>query len=432
MTKHIYTCCLFGVMAFAGCKKDTVASHVAGAAMTIDNFTPETGGRTTEILISGSNFATDTSQLSVTINGKKCTIVNSNLGQLMAIVPKQCGTGLIVVKSGNDSVTSTKPFNYIFTRTVSTLAGSGKAGYANGNGTQAQFNFNGQNWYRASGIAVDDQLNVYVADVGNSCIRKIDSAGNVSLFAGKPGVSGFAEGKGSDAKFSLVYGMAIDEQGNLYTADPGNWDIRKITPDGTATVLKWGAVGPWFAGYDKVSKKVYYSSADSPGGVWRINDDGSEDKIVGGINYPGGIAFDVQGNLFVSSNGDHTVLKFDANTWKQTVIAGKTGVPGYVNGTAADARFAFPWGLTLDRQGNIYLAGDGLVVGTGNADQSVRFLTAGTYDVSTYAGSSTEGFTNGMGEAAAFAGPLGVALDKNGVLYVIDKNNNAVRKIISE
>ncbi|MFB6454077.1 IPT/TIG domain-containing protein [Chitinophaga sp. Hz27] len=432
MIKQIYTCCLVGLITFASCKKDNIAAHVAGAAMRIDNFTPETGGRTTEILISGDNFAMDTSQLTVTINGHKCTVLRTNMNQLMAIVPKQCGTGHIVVTSGKDSVVSTKLFNYVYTRSVTTLAGNGKAGYANGKGTDAQFNFNGESWYRSAGIVVDDQFNVFVTDVGNHCIRKIDSAGNVSLFVGSPGISGFAEGKGTDAKFSLLYGMTMDGQGNIYTADPGNWDIRKITPDGNATVLVWGNVAPWFITYDKVSKQLYYAIADSPGSVWRINSDNSQDKIINGINYPGGIAFDPQGSLIMSVNGDHTLLRFDAKTWTSTVIAGSTGQLGYVNGSATTARFSLPWDLTLDAQGNIYLAGDGNISTPYNIDQSVRFISAGTYDVRTYAGGNAPGFTNGVGEAASFAGPVGVALDKNGTLYVKDKDNNCIRKIISE
>jgi hypothetical protein len=83
--------------------------------------------------------------------------------------------------------------------------------------------------------------------------------------------------------------------------------------------------------------------------------------------------------------------------------------------------------------GNIYVAGNGTWDGGAyNPDQSIRQIAAGTYQVSTFAGSGVSGYTDAVGEAAAFRGPGGVAVDKNGTVYVLDKNNNCVRKIVSE
>ena len=135
---------LFAAMAiFTGCKKDEGFTHTAGAAMTVDDFTAKQGGGGTEILITGSNFSMDTSQIDVTINGNQLAIIGANGNQIMAVVPKKCGSGNVIVKIGSDSAVSSGVFNYVFTRTVSTLAGNGTAGFANGPGADAMFNFNG-------------------------------------------------------------------------------------------------------------------------------------------------------------------------------------------------------------------------------------------------------------------------------------------------
>lgn len=117
---------------------------------------------------------------------------------------------------------------------VSTLAGSGTAGYADGTGAAAQF--------RAPyGLAVDAAGNVYVADQGNHCIRKITPAGVVTTLAGSAGVSGFADETGTAALFNSPYGLTIDGQGNLFVADYGNHRIRRINPDGN--VITWAGSG---------------------------------------------------------------------------------------------------------------------------------------------------------------------------------------------
>ncbi|MFD2885345.1 IPT/TIG domain-containing protein [Chitinophaga cymbidii] len=416
----------------AGCKKDDVPSHAPGAPMTISEFMPAQGGGGTSVLINGSNFTSDTSELEVTINGNKLAIIGANTNQIMAVVPKKCGTGNIVVKVGGDEIASTAVFNYMFTRNVTTFAGNGTAGFANGKGEEAQFNFNKEAWYRSKGIVTDDEGNVFVADPGNHCIRKITPEGDVTVFSGNPNAAGHADGQGLTAQFSLPYDLTIDNDQNLYCVDPGNWDIRKISPDGTALTIGWATGEPWSVAYDKSSNTLYYLSAAN-GNVYKVAPDGSSEAVITGINSPAGMGFDAQGNLYVASNGDHTILKFEKGSSTGIAIAGAAGASGYVNGTGADARFAFPWGLCIDAAGNIYVAGNGTWDGgTYNPDQSIRFIDAKNGEVSTYAGSGTAGYANAIGEAAAFSAPGGVAVDRNGIVYVLDKNNNRVRRIISE
>ena len=436
MIKQLVSCILAGCLftsCLVSCKKGSSFKHGAGKVMTIDSFTPTQGGGGTEILITGSNYSEDTAQIKVIINGNKLAVVAANSSQVMAVVPKKCGSGHVIIKIGSDSVVSTGIFNYTYTRTVSTLAGSGKAGFLNAQGTDAMFDFSSQNWYRSCGVVVDGNLNVYVADPGNHCIRKIDSVGNVTTLAGDPNNSGYQDGKGTAARFSIPYDVALDATGNVYSVDPGNWDIRKIAPDGTATTWAWGNQAPWSVAVDKTTGYVYYSSCDPSGNVYQVPTQWTSNAVITGIYYPAGICFDKTGNLFVSVNGEDVVRKFAAVTWANTIIAGQNGVAGYLNGSATTAKFSNPWGLAIDTDGNLYVAGNGTWDGgTYNPDQSVRYIKAGTWDVSTFAGSGTAGYADAIGEAAAFSAPTGVAVDKYGTVYVLDKNNNRIRKIVSE
>lgn len=115
--------------------------------------------------------------------------------------------------------------------TVSTFAGSaGSSGSADGNGSAARFNY-------PTGLAVDSAGTVYVADTTNNLIRKITSGGEVTTLAGVVGVSGWQDGTGAGALFNMPGGLAVDSSGNLYVADTGNSVVRKITPGGVVTTL---------------------------------------------------------------------------------------------------------------------------------------------------------------------------------------------------
>jgi sugar lactone lactonase YvrE len=126
----------------------------------------------------------------------------------------------------NDTIRNITP-----TGVVTTLAGQpGKSGNADGFGSGARFN-------NPFAVAVDNADNVYVSDSANNTIRKIAPGGMVVTLAGLPGYAGSTDGKGNDARFLNPQGLAVDDAGNIYVADTGNSVIRKMTPTGKVTTL---------------------------------------------------------------------------------------------------------------------------------------------------------------------------------------------------
>ena len=109
----------------------------------------------------------------------------------------------------------------IATRVVTTLAGNGGAGLVDGTGTAAQFNY-------PSGVACDGSGNVYVADLNNQTIRKIVAATGVVTTLAGTGAAGFADGTGAVAKFNGPFSLVFDSSGNLYVADQNNQRIRVV------------------------------------------------------------------------------------------------------------------------------------------------------------------------------------------------------------
>ena len=209
---------------------------------------------------------------------------------------------------------------------VTTLAGtSGVQGSADGSGAAAQFNY-------PFGIAADTAGNLYVADAGNSTIRKITSAGVVTTLAGTPGVFGSADGSGAAAQFSNPYGIAADTAGNLFVADTSNQTIRKITAAGVVTTLAGtaGVVG----------------SADGAGAAARFR------------NPFIGIAADTAGNLFVADSGNQTIRKI-TSTGVVTTVAGVAGQSGILLGNLPGS-LSSPQGVAL-------LANNTLAVTTANS-----------------------------------------------------------------
>lgn len=268
---------------------------------------------------------------------------------------------------------------------VTTLAGTaGVLGSADGTGPAARFTF-------PAGIAVDNAGTVYVADTVTSTIRKI-TGGVVTTLAGMTGVTGSADGTGSAARFNSPQGVAVDGAGTVYVADGYNGTIRKITVGGVVTTLA-GTAG-------------VLGTADGTGPAAQFHE-------------PCGVAVDSTGTVYVADLPAHTIRKITPSG-VVTTLAGTAGVSGSADGTGPAARFNAPRGVAVDSTGNVYVA-DIL-------DYTVRKIAPGGV-VTTLAGTSgVKGSADGIGLAAQFYNPSGIAVDSVGAIYVADAGNNTVRK----
>jgi sugar lactone lactonase YvrE len=336
---------------------------------------------------------------------------------------------IYIADSGNHKIRKITPAGE-----VSTFAGSGTIGSADGKGTAASF-------FVPHDLVFDASGNLYVADARNHKIRKITPSGKVTTFAGS-GQEGAVDGIGTSASFKQPVGLAIDAMGNIYVGDSRNHKIRKISPIGVVSTL-------------------------AGSGAW-----GSEDGIgtTAKFNYPGFLAVDSEGNVFVTDNLKYSIRKISP-AGVVTTFAG-SGIAGSVDGNGVEASFQAPDGLAMDIAGYLYVTdgpkirkiSPGGVVSTiaggndygvrdgigtdakfykpsdlafdaiGNIyitdDHRVRKITPARV-VSSLAGSDSPGSTDGTGAAASFLNPFGVALDASGNIYVADSRNFKIRKVTS-
>ena len=208
---------------------------------------------------------------------------------------------------------------------VTTLAGRveplGNGGSEDGTGSAARF-------FHPKGVAVDGAGNVYVADALNGTIRKVTPAGVVTTFAGSAGFFGTANGTGSAARFNFPTSVAVDSTTNIYVADTWNHTIRKVTPARVVTTL---AGMPGNAG-----------STDGTGNAARFN-------------YPSGVAADSTGNIYVADTYNNTIRKVTP-AGVVTTLGGEAGFFGAVDGTETTTRFGNPSAVTVDSEGNLYVA----------------------------------------------------------------------------
>ena len=267
---------------------------------------------------------------------------------------------------------------------VTTLAG-GTQGYLNGIGTTAKFN---EPW----GIVTDTIGNVYIADNGNHCIRKIDLYGNVTIFAGTAGSSGLVDGVGASAKFWNPRSLAIDSNNNLYVADAANQAIRKITPSGDVTRIA-GGNGMGYADGNGLAAK---------------------------FSWPYGIFIDKSNIIYVADTGNHRIRKIDPSA-NVTTFAGSSA-RGSTDGPGGSASFNSPYGLTIDTTNNIMYVADW-------DSAKIRKITMlPTPIVTTLAGNGNKAYQDGIGAAASLQ-PANLAIGPNNQLYVADANNNRIRAI---
>jgi len=310
-------------------------------------------------------------------------------------------------------------YAHVLANIITTVAGNGARGPAGDGGaaTSAQLN----NPY---GIAFDSSGNLYIADLDNQRIRKVDPSGNITTVAGN-GTRGPAGdgGAATSAQLNNPTNIALDSSGNLYIADEQNNRVRKVdastgnisTFAGTGTATSTGdgsaatsatlnkPIGVAFGGGN------LYIAENSGARIRKVDPSGIISTVVAsGLNAPGGIAIDNSGNLYIADRSNHRIQKVATSGTISTV--GVTGLN-------------YPNGVAVDSDGNLYIAD--------RNNRRIRKVDAITGSISTIAGTGANNGFSPDGTAAASAivtDPTGLAF-YGGNLYVIDRANQRIRKI---
>ena len=275
---------------------------------------------------------------------------------------------------------------YIFT-----IAGTGEVGYG-GDGfpaTEAQI-------HNPIGLAVDGEGNLYIGDVNNRRVRKVDSTGTISTIAGHGDQASSGEGPATEVGVSRPNGVAVDEAGDLYVSDRSNHRILKLDSTGMFTTVA-GTGEEGFSG-----------------------DGGPATEAQ--LNSPMGVAVDGAGDLYIADQYNHRIRKVDSNG-TMTTVAGteERGFSGD-GGPATEAQLFFPFHATVDGSGNVYVAD--------TSNYRIRRIDAEGV-ITTFAGTGEWGSSGDGGPATeAQLTPRGLAVDGSGNVYVAD--GPRIRRIDAE
>lgn len=332
------------------------------------------------------------------------------------------------------------------TNHINSYAGTGTYGFAGDNGPSNQALVN-----TPTSLAIDSSGNLYFVDLYNARVRVVSSSGTITTVAGTGAI--YYAGDGGAAQNAIMHNpssVAYSSSG-VYIADTNNQRVRQISAGGAiSTVAGNGTPGYAGDGAAASSAELFYPSAvatDASGFLY-VADRGNQRvrKVVNGvintvagngktgysgdggqaiaasINNPMGLVVDSAGDIYISDFGNAVVRKVSASG-VITTVAG-TGAPGYSGdgGQGIKAQLNGPMGLALDHAGNLYIAD--------SANSVVRMVTpSGT--ISTFAGNGVLGYSGDGGPAASasLSTPVGVAIDSSGNVYISDTGANVIRMV---
>jgi sugar lactone lactonase YvrE len=302
---------------------------------------------------------------------------------------------------------------------------------------------------------------VYYSDQNSSRVRRIDLVtGTIDAFAGQPFAYSYGgdNGPAVNASLNQAFGLAVDAAGNVYIADLGNNRIRRVDTAGVITTFAGnGSEGPPVDGVPATSSSVFLPSgvAVTPAGevliveqfayrVRKVDTAGIITTVAGNgtsgfsgdegpataaqLDQPSDAAGDAAGNVYISDTTNNRVRKVDPAGIIHTAAGGGVGD----GGQARDAVVESPWGVAVDGFGNVYVSENAASGGafSGDTAHRVRRITpAGT--IATVAGTGAPGFSgdDGPATAAQLDGPRGVAVDAAGNVFIADCGNHRVRRV---
>jgi hypothetical protein len=413
-------------------KKSTTEKEIMydpSQPVTISRISPDSGGVSTQLMIYGSNFGSDTSLIKVYVNGKPAPVIAANGTSIYALVPSKSGSGNVKVIMGSGSspreVIAPVPFKYIFFPRVSTLAGftdkDGKTAIVDGPIDKAQFE-------EPYWLCFDEQKNIYLLE---------ERRGMRFINADRTQVSTkFRTGNGMDRPRTLSFNTTWD---TLYITND-QWDWTGLS---TAIATKADNFTRWTSliyskttngGAAQPQTGDYFFNAYSTGAVFKWDKTANVSKElfrIGDVDWEFNVQFAPSGDFaYMVVVNQHYVLKSRYN--RETGLletpvhfVGARRSPGYKDGVGTDAQFKYPHQGAFDENDNFYL--------TDAENHCIRKITPEGV-VSTFAGRpGSSGYTDGLLRDAQFNLPRGIIYDReSGTFFVADQVNRRIRIISTE
>ncbi len=343
---------------------------------------------------------------------------------------------LLIADSGNNVIRMVTPNG-----TITTIAGNGVAGSNGDNGPalQAYLDF-------PQGVAEDSAGNVYISDSGNNWIRVVSPAGTISRFAGANASGAF--GGGADPSIALnatlrnPTGLVLDKAGNVYFIQAGADQVSRITTDGKIANFAGTGSGSGASGDGGVARFANLNVqgiALNPQGNLLIADGANNrvrivnttNNIINTLAGTGLASYSPQGlalqgdTLYFSDASSNRIRKFNLTTGESGVFAGNGEATFAGDGGAAiSASLSGPIGVAFDQAGNLYIADSG--------NERIRRVTpAGVISTIVGTGTATSTGDGSAASAATINGPSGVAVDSSGNLFIAERAGQRIREVNS-
>lgn len=441
------------VFAMFSCSDDSSSS--SGAAydpdkpITLESFTPTEGAMATQVILKGGNFGNIADSVKVFFNEKEAPVISAKGDRMLVLAPKLPGDNCIIkVRIGKQESAFTQVFDYHIQTNVTTIVGGDRNSkvYPTGTMDLAEVQFN-NNLDRP--IVIDKENNIYLM-LNNGTGSDADYVVCLNESAGKLRVVKESCSTWLNSNF-LTYDCINDrcyrfmsnvgmleyyffDKNNDFTDTQGGkmqFEGAEMNPGG------WNSWSARHAMAMRPSDGHFYLRVD--GGFFAHFDPktGRGENITGKYASMGfgskngqcdGIAFDPADPdiLYFAVNDRNCIFRYSFKTEELEVYAGSAEADaGYMDGERLEALFNKPEQICIDEDRNMYIADSN--------NHCIRKIVLSTGYVSTVAGVPEEsGYVNGTGEVAKFDNPIGIAVSKDGVLYVGDSYNRALRRIAIE
>ena len=285
------------------------------------------------------------------------------------------------------------------THVITTVAGNGTSGSTGlgGLATSAEL-------AEPYSVAVDSQDDLFITENNTNVVLEVNSStGDISIVAGMYNMSGGSgdNGQATNATLNGLLTVAVDGQNHLFIADQGNNDVREVN----------------------LSSGIITNVAGT--GLPGTSGDGGQ-ATAAELSTPTAVTVDNQGNLFIADNGNYAIREVNLSSGMISTVAGTLGHFGTTGdgGPATTAKLSSPYGVAVDSTGDIFISDQG--------DNVVREVSKATGDINLYAGTYGQfgdSGDNAPATSAVLRYPQGLAVDSQGNLYIADNSNDAIRRV---